>query len=69
MSIGLAPGFRDAGDYGIWGDPMLVGNHGSNWSVNAMTTSGIFLNFFALHLNSNGTTHRATGLQLRCLSE
>ncbi|WP_304708030.1 hypothetical protein [uncultured Rikenella sp.] len=48
---------------------MLVGNHGSNWSVNAMTTSGIFLNFFALHLNPNGTTHRATDLQLRCLSE
>ncbi len=64
-----APGYRDAGHDGRLGGMMSVGHRGYSWSSAISGTNGVFLHFGATELYPSSTTHRAHGLQLRCLSE
>ncbi|WP_300729134.1 hypothetical protein [uncultured Rikenella sp.] len=48
---------------------MYVGTGGFNYSSSVSSIFGVFLNFSAQYLNSGNMDSRASGLQLRCLSE
>ncbi|WP_294596996.1 hypothetical protein [uncultured Rikenella sp.] len=48
---------------------MYVGGSGYSWSSTVSNTSGVNLSFNVTVLYPSYTAHRASGLQLRCLSE
>ena len=64
-----APGFRDAGNNGLFGALGNVGNHGYSWSSSVSTTLGMGLGFSSAWLNPSRTNNRAHGFQVRCLQE
>ncbi|WP_294594931.1 hypothetical protein [uncultured Rikenella sp.] len=64
-----APGFRDAGNNGLLGELLGVGNYGYNWSSASSGTNGVSLSCLMTHLNPGGPNYRGIGFQLRCLSE
>ncbi|WP_294600986.1 hypothetical protein [uncultured Rikenella sp.] len=49
--------------------PSHVGNYGFSYSSSLSGSNGVYLSFGVTHLNPSYTTDRASGLQLRCLSE
>ena len=62
---GTAPGHRGYGSGSVW----VVGNGGYSWTLTVSDIYGVYLYFDATGLGSNYPVHRASGLQLRCLSE
>ena len=60
-----APGHRGYGSGSVW----VVGNGGYSWTLTVSDIYGVYLYFDATGLGSNYPVHRASGLQLRCLSE
>ncbi|WP_297627338.1 hypothetical protein [uncultured Rikenella sp.] len=60
-----APGFRTIDDGALW----YVNNSGYSWAATASDIHGMYLSFHAKALHPSNSTHRASGLQLRCLSE
>ncbi|WP_299458024.1 hypothetical protein [uncultured Rikenella sp.] len=69
LSGGTAPGYRnrDTGDLGT------IGDGGYNWSSTSYGSGdhyrGVCLDFRATVLGPRNAALRASGLQLRCLSE
>ncbi|WP_300681702.1 hypothetical protein, partial [uncultured Rikenella sp.] len=64
-----APGFRDPGHHGQFGNAIYVGNFGYSWSSTVSGTNGMHLDFGVRWLHPSGAHYRAYGFQLRCLSE
>ncbi|WP_297831208.1 hypothetical protein [uncultured Rikenella sp.] len=60
-----APGHRHA----YSGEPVSVGGNGYSWSSTVSGTGGMYLGFSVTELSPSSTAGRASGLQLRCLSE
>ncbi len=60
-----APGYR----HGTSGAPGHVGGNGYSWSSAVSGIRGRFLWFSTQDLDPSNTYYRASGLQLRCLSE
>ncbi|WP_294597856.1 hypothetical protein [uncultured Rikenella sp.] len=60
-----APGWRGHTTGTLWGICTL----GYSYSTATSNTNGIVLDFDTEHLYPSGTTYRACGFQLRCLSE
>ena len=60
-----APGYRHRGT-GVLGG---VGSYGYSWSSAFGNTDGMRLFFYVTGLNPSYASNRATGYQLRCLSE
>ncbi len=72
MQIAPAPGFRDSGyrnATGGSGKLYSVGDYGFSWSSSIAGTNAHYLGFYYSWLSPQGSGHRATGLQLRCLQE
>ena len=65
MQRAPAPGFRDYGS----GTLYYVGRNGYSWSSTVTDSHGYFLDFNYDWIYPNYSTHRAYGLQLRCLQE
>ncbi|WP_294598502.1 hypothetical protein [uncultured Rikenella sp.] len=64
-----APGYRDAGNYGQLGNLVYSGNDGYSWSAFVNDINALHLYFNMTAINCSIASHRAHGLQLRCLSE
>ena len=64
-----APGYRDAGNNGLLGELLGVGNRGFSWSSATSGIHGLGLYFHSQHLGTSHSDYRAHGFQLRCLSE
>ncbi|WP_300856856.1 hypothetical protein [uncultured Rikenella sp.] len=60
-----APGFRGIGEGALWN----VGSEGTVWSSTISSINAIYLNFYVTWLHPSRAYHRASGFQLRCLSE
>ncbi len=60
-----APGSRTDGSGMLWS----VGNGGYSWSSTESGTHARYLGFGTGGVNPQASTHRAYGLQLRCLQE
>ena len=60
-----APGFRDSNS-GVLGG---VGNGGFSYSSSVSGIGGLNSNSYSQYLNTGHSDYRASGLQLRCLSE
>ncbi len=60
-----APGGRGDAEGGFW----HIGNIGNGWSSSSNRTDGMHLGFGTQDLGPGSSYHRASGLQLRCLSE
>ncbi|WP_294599658.1 hypothetical protein [uncultured Rikenella sp.] len=60
-----APGFRHHASSVL----SHVGNNGSSWSSTVSSTNGVYFGFGVAWLDPNSTYSRASGFQLRCLSE
>ncbi len=69
MPCGRAPGFRDPGHHGQFGNAIYIGNFGYSWSSATSGISGLDLNFNSQHLYTSYSDYRGHGFQLRCLSE
>ncbi|WP_297831237.1 hypothetical protein [uncultured Rikenella sp.] len=65
MPSGTAPGYRHRGTGIVNGD----GNYGYSWSSAGSGIDGMRLWFHSQGLNPSYVSNRATGYQLRCLSE
>ncbi len=64
---GPAPGYRDAGNNGLFGALGGVGNNGYSWSSAVSGTNALRLNFNSTNLDPSNATNRAHGFQVRCL--
>ncbi|WP_294598583.1 hypothetical protein [uncultured Rikenella sp.] len=64
-----APGYRDAGQSGLFGISGSVGNAGYSRSSSISGTDGMHLDFGVAWIEPSSAHHRGHGLQLRCLSE
>ncbi|WP_294596446.1 hypothetical protein [uncultured Rikenella sp.] len=64
-----APGYRDAGNNGLFGALGGIGLHGYSWSTAANGILGRFLWFNTQDLYPCHAASRGYGFQLRCLSE
>ncbi|WP_300829260.1 hypothetical protein [uncultured Rikenella sp.] len=62
---GTAPGFRNSNS-GVLGG---VGNGGFSYSSSVSGIGGLNSNSYSQYLNTGNSDYRASGLQLRCLSE
>ncbi|WP_297829752.1 hypothetical protein [uncultured Rikenella sp.] len=60
-----APGGRGDAEGGLW----HIGNIGNGWSSSNNRTDGMHLGFSTQGLGPSSSYSRASGLQLRCLSE
>ncbi|WP_294600370.1 hypothetical protein [uncultured Rikenella sp.] len=60
-----APGFRDSNS-GVLGG---IGNGGFSYSSSVNGIGGLNSNSYSQYLNTGNSDYRASGLQLRCLSE
>ncbi|WP_304708402.1 hypothetical protein [uncultured Rikenella sp.] len=69
MPGGLAPGFRDPGHHGQFGNAIYIGDFGYSWSSATNGIRGMDLNFSSQTLGASSSDYRAHGFQLRCLSE
>ncbi len=64
-----APGYRDFGRTGWEGIARSIGDHGYSLSSATSGIYGLDLYFRSQYLHTSYSDNRATGLQLRCLSE
>ncbi|WP_294600337.1 hypothetical protein [uncultured Rikenella sp.] len=64
-----APGFRDAGNNGLFGILSLVGSHVASWSSSISDVYSIYLYSTAQIVNPINAHARDHSFQLRCLSE
>ncbi|WP_300728291.1 hypothetical protein [uncultured Rikenella sp.] len=65
MPLGTAPGYRGWDSGGM----SYVGNLGFSWSSATSSIYGLDLNSYSQYLNASFSDYRASGFQLRCLSE
>ena len=64
-----APGFRDSGYNKGYGAVRNVGSTGYSWAASVESTNAYFLSFHFDGIGPQNISHRAVGLQLRCLQE
>ncbi|WP_297831691.1 hypothetical protein [uncultured Rikenella sp.] len=69
MLCGRAPGFRDPGHHGQFGNAIYIGNFGYSWSSAVSDNNSVYLNFNATGIDSCHADSRGHGFPLRCLSE
>ncbi len=62
-----APGFRDAGNYGVSGALWYVGNGGYTWSSSVSGTYSVYLLSEPMRIIPSYSNYRAYGLPVRCL--
>ncbi|WP_298063403.1 hypothetical protein [uncultured Rikenella sp.] len=62
-----APGFRDAGDVGKFGDLLNVGNYSESWSSSFSAPYAYYLHFNLTVVQHSVPHGRAHGFPVRCL--